>query len=59
MAHASAWVGSSSHGTRARVASGSSGTCVNYVRNLRIKLKELDVVDPHVEEFWKILLANP
>ncbi len=39
----------------ARLAIGSSGSCVEYVRNVRKNLVSLEVEDPYVEDFWEEL----
>jgi len=37
----------------ARSAVGRDGTCRDYVRNVRARLQEFGIADPHVEEFWR------
>jgi glutathione-specific gamma-glutamylcyclotransferase len=37
----------------ARRAEGANGKCVDYVRNIAIKLGELGIADPDVDEFWR------
>ena len=37
--------------TMAKLAKGTSGSCVNYVRGVRDKLRALGITDPKVEEF--------
>lgn len=39
----------------ARRACGTSGKCGDYIDRLRAKLVELDIKDPAVEEFWRLL----
>lgn len=39
----------------ARTATGSNGTCRSYVRAIREKLRELQIEDPAVEEFWLLV----
>ena len=37
----------------ARAAGGSDGRCIDYVRGIRDKLRELSIRDEYVEEFWE------
>jgi cation transport regulator ChaC/energy-coupling factor transporter ATP-binding protein EcfA2 len=39
----------------ARAATGTSGTCLDYVRNIHKKLESLGVVDTNVDEFLSLL----
>ena len=39
----------------ARTAGGDNGKCVDYVRNIAMKLADLGVDDPDVDEFWRAL----
>jgi cation transport protein ChaC len=39
----------------ARTAQGEDGKCVDYARNIAIKLAELGIDDPEVAEFWHTL----
>lgn len=41
----------------ARKARGEAGTCVDYVRNIRECLQELEIPDSAVEDFWKLVSA--
>jgi cation transport protein ChaC len=42
-------------GSLAKTARGTSGTCVEYVRNIHEKLNSLGIVDTDVEEFWTLI----
>jgi cation transport regulator ChaC len=37
----------------ARTAQGVDGKCIDYARNIAVKLAELGIEDPEVEEFWR------
>ena len=39
----------------ATTARGTSGACADYIRNIRAKLKSLDIVDTDVEEFFTLI----
>jgi cation transport protein ChaC len=39
----------------AKTATGTCGTGLDYVRNIRNKLRSLNIVDTHVEEFFMLL----
>jgi len=39
-----------------REASGTSGSCVDYVRGISDKLSELGIDDPTIATFWKVVL---
>jgi cation transport protein ChaC len=41
----------------ARVAIGSDGKCIDYVTNIRDKLKEMGISDPYVEELWEAICS--
>ncbi|HJR60318.1 MAG TPA: restriction endonuclease subunit S [Vicinamibacterales bacterium] len=54
----STYIGNVSLGTRAemaRTARGTSGACIDYVRNIQKKLAELNIVDPDVIEFLSLV----
>jgi hypothetical protein len=42
----------------ARTATGTSGRCADYVRNIHVRLSELCIVDEDVREFAALLAAE-
>jgi cation transport protein ChaC len=38
-----------------RVAQGDNGKCIDYARNIAMKLADLGIDDPDVDEFWHAL----
>ncbi len=44
-------------GRLAKIARGTSGSCVHYVRNIHEKLSSLGIVDADIEEFLQLIPA--
>lgn len=58
---ASTYIGNLSLANRAQMArnaSGTNGTCIDYVANIRNKLLELNINDINVESFWQAIQSD-
>ena len=42
-------------GSMVMAATGSKGSCFSYLEHLRLKLSELEIVDPFVDELWSLV----